>query len=150
VQGPFLYLGNGWTDCAQTWYAVSSRPYRWLAQLGWGCPHARAHVHVPFLYLRNGCTDYTQIWYAVRSRSYRWLPQLGGGVITHVRTCTDPFYISGTAAPIALKLGMRLVAVPVGGFHISVGVPPRTCARARALSISQERPQRLRANLVCG
>ena len=55
MQGPFLYLRNGWTGCAQTWYAISSRPYGWLAQLGWGCQHARAHV--PFLYFSNGCTN---------------------------------------------------------------------------------------------
>ena len=138
MQGPFLYLGNGWTDCAQTWYAVSSRPYRWLAQLGWGCHHARAHVHGPFLYLRNGCTDCTQTWYAVSSRSCRWLPHLGGGATTHVRTCKSPFYISGTAATIARKFGMRLGGVFVGGFHTSVGVPPCTCSRARSISLSQE------------
>ena len=130
MQGPFLYLGNGWTDCAQTWYAVSSRPYRWLAQLGWGCQHARAHVHVPFLYLRNGCTDCAQTWYAVTSRYYRCVAQLGRGANTPVRTCTCHLYISGTAAPIALKFGMQLVVVPLGCFHNPVEVPERTGARA--------------------
>ena len=47
-----------------------------------------------------------------------------------MRTCRDHFYISGTAGPIALKLGMRLAAVLTGGLHNSDGganTHVRTC-----------------------
>ena len=42
----------------------------------------------------------------------------------------DHFYISGTTGPIALKLGMQLVAVLIGGLHNSdggVNTHVRTC-----------------------
>ena len=107
-------------------------------------------MHGPCLYLGNGSTDCAQIWYVVSSCSYRCLAQLGRGANTHVRTCTCHFYISGTAAPTALKLGMRLVAVLIGGFHNSVGVPPRTYARAHPISLYQECLDRWYPNLMRG
>ena len=42
-------------------------------------------------------------------------------MLLHVRACTCHLYISETAAPIVLKLGMRLVAVLIGGLHNSDG-----------------------------
>ena len=72
-----------------------------------------------------------------------------GGANTHVRTCTCHFYISGTAAPIALKFGMQLVVVPLGCFHNSVEVPARTCARAHPIPLSQECLDRWDPNLMC-
>ena len=49
VHIPLLYLGNGWTDCAQICY-VSRDPYdMWLRQCNWGVS-ARAQLHTPPLF----------------------------------------------------------------------------------------------------
>ena len=48
VHTPLLYLGNGWTDCAQICY-VSRDRYMWLRQSNWGVS-ARAQLHNPPLF----------------------------------------------------------------------------------------------------
>ena len=54
-----------------------------------------------------------------------------GGACTRWKSASlDHFYISGTAGPITLKLGMQLVAVLIGALHNSVGsanAHVRTC-----------------------
>ena len=49
VHTSLLYLGNGWTDCAQICYVSRDRYDMWLRQRNWGVS-ARAHVHTPPLF----------------------------------------------------------------------------------------------------
>ena len=100
----------------------------------------RAHVRDPHLYLRSGWTDRAQNWYVIRDWSERWLPQVSEGDNLHVRTCRSRFYISKTAGPIALKVGMLPATCQKGGFHTSEGYHS---ARAHV----QGRPARFRKHL---
>ena len=49
VHTPLLYLGNGWTDCAQICYVSRNRHDMWLRQSNWGVS-ARAQLHTPPLF----------------------------------------------------------------------------------------------------
>ena len=49
VHTPILYLGNGWTDCAQICCVSRDRYDMWLRQRDWGVS-ARAQLHTPPLF----------------------------------------------------------------------------------------------------
>ena len=49
VHTPLLYLGNGWTDCAQICYVSRGRYDMWLRHIDWGVS-ARAQLHTPPLF----------------------------------------------------------------------------------------------------
>ena len=71
MRTPFRYLGNGWTDCAETWYVVQDQLARQFTQTKDGVhlnvrTCARAHVP-PFPYLENELTDRAEIRQVVRN-----------------------------------------------------------------------------------
>ena len=104
------YLGNNWTDCAESWCVIICRSvsYAFYNTQGRGAS-ARAHVRTPFLYLENGWTDRAEIWYVVRVQLSWQFTSTRAGVHLHVRTCVPLFRISGTAGRTALKFGILSV-----------------------------------------
>ena len=65
VRTAFLYLGNGWTDCAEIWYVVRDQLARQLTQTKDGIHlhvHTCARADVPrFSYLGSCLTDCAEI-----------------------------------------------------------------------------------------
>ena len=91
------FLGNGWADCVEIWYAVGDPLVTAYAVITGGISlHVRTcrdTPHTALLYLRNGSTDCVQIWYVGWGSLAECLPQVIGGVHLHVRTCTPHFCI---------------------------------------------------------
>ena len=80
---PLLFLGNGWADCIEIWYALGNPLVTAYAVVTDG---VSLHVHTALLYLRNGSTDCVQIWYVGWVSLSRCFPQVMGGV-GHLCTC---------------------------------------------------------------
>ena len=52
-----LFLGNGWADFVEIWYALGNPLVTAYAVVTDGVIYARAHVQTALLYLRNGLAD---------------------------------------------------------------------------------------------
>ena len=101
-----LFLGNGWTDCVEIWYAL-------------GNPLGTAYAVVTdgvSLHVRT-CTPRFCISQTARLIVLKFgvwgleslpkcFPQVMGWVSLHVRTCRPRFCISGTAWPIEFNFGV--------------------------------------------
>ena len=101
-----LFLGNGWADCVEIWYAL------------WN-PLATAYAVVTdgvSLHVRT-CTPRFCISQTARPIVFKFgvwgfeslpkcFPQVMGWVSLHVRTCRPHFCISGTAWPIEFNFGV--------------------------------------------
>ena len=85
-----LFLGSGWADCADIWYAIGVPLFTAYAVVTGGVAlHVRTSrdtPHTALLYLRNGLTDCVQILYVGWGSLTRCLPQVIGGVHLQVRT----------------------------------------------------------------
>ena len=113
-----LFLGNGWTDCAEILYALGAPLVTASAVVTDGVSlhvlTCRGTPHTALLYLGNGLADCVQIWYVGWWSLTKCLPQVIGGVHMHVRTCAPLSHKcsacrhSVTVAPIALKFGLLL------------------------------------------
>ena len=107
-----LYVGNGWTDCAEIWCVVKDQIAMRFTPLRGGMhlhPKRGAHMCTPFPYLGNGRTDCAETWYAVRgqlARQFRQTKDWSASALAHVQMC-PLFRISEAAGGIALKLGKR-------------------------------------------
>ena len=62
---PFLYLGNGWTSCAEIWFVLRDQLANRFMTVEGTVADARAHVRTPFTYLGNGWTRRAEIWCAL-------------------------------------------------------------------------------------
>ena len=155
-----LFLGNGWTDCAEILYALRAPLVTAYAVV---TGRLSLHVltcrgtpppHTALLYLGNGLADCVQIWYVGWWSLTKCLPQVIGGVHLHVRTCAPLFHKcsacrhSVTVGPIALKFGMLLETHYLQLMQQSRMGYLCTCARAHRASVSQERLGRLSSILV--
>ena len=113
-----LFLGNGWADCIEIWYAVGDPLVTAYAVITGGVSlhvlTCRGTPHTAPLYLGNGLADCVQIWYVGWWSLTKCLPQVIGGVHLHVRTCASLSHKcsarrhSVTVVPIELKFGMHL------------------------------------------
>ena len=101
-----LFLGNGWADCVEIWYALGNPLATAHAVVTDGGISARAHVYTALLYLTNGSADCVQIWCVGFESLPKCFPQVMGWVSLHVRTCRPHFCISGTAWPIEFNFGV--------------------------------------------
>ena len=54
---PLLFLGNGWADCVEIWYALGNPLVTAYAVVTDGVIGVSLHVHTAFLYLTNGLAD---------------------------------------------------------------------------------------------
>ena len=54
-----LFLGNGWADCVEIWYALGNPLATAYVVVTDGGISARAHVHTALLYLGGG---YPRVW----------------------------------------------------------------------------------------
>ena len=100
-----LFLGNGWADFVEIWYALGNPLVTAYAVVTDGVS-ARAHVQTALLYLRNGLADRVQFWCVGFESIPKCFPQVMGWVSLHVRTCRPRFCISGTAWPIEFNFGV--------------------------------------------
>ena len=101
-----LFLGNGWADCVEIWYALGNPLATAYAVVTDGVSLHVAHVHTALLYLTNGSADCIQIWCVGFESLPKCFPQVMGWVYLHVRTCRPRFCISGTAWPIGFNFGV--------------------------------------------
>ena len=113
-----LFLGNGWTDCAEIWYTLGYPLVTAYAVVTGGVSlhvlTCRGTPQTALLYLGNGLADCVQIWYVGWWSITKCLTQVIGGVHLHVGTCAPLSHKCSACrhfvmvVPIALKLGMHL------------------------------------------
>ena len=102
-----LFLGNGWADFVEIWYALGNPLATAYAVVTDGVDmSARAHVHTVLLYLTNGSADCIQVWCVGFESLPKCSPQVMGWVSLHVRMCRPRFCISGTAWLIEFNFGV--------------------------------------------
>ena len=72
-----LFLGNGWADCIEIWYAVGDPLVTAYAVITGGVSlhvlTCRGTPHTAPLYLGNGLADCVQIWYVGSWQSMEWI-----------------------------------------------------------------------------
>ena len=99
---PFLYLGNGWADCAEIWCVVRD-PLASLFANVHGGTQLHVRLRTPFSYLGIGWTDCAEIWYVVRDPLAKCFTKVD---VRYVCMCTSLLHISGMAGRTALKFGV--------------------------------------------
>ena len=117
---PVLFLGNGWADLVEIWYALGdSLVTAYAAVTGELYLHVRTcrDPHTAFMYLGKGLANCVQIWYVgsgLGSLTTCFSQVMASGMHLLVCTCPPIFhkcsacYYPVTVAPIALKFGMHL------------------------------------------